>query len=117
MDQSFEALHPRRPDGRFDTKAAAGPAGITLDPADGEEETKFPRCVTDEDAKEQIRRALEGSVGEYDIDAIFDEVFDYDDGYDEETNACCLSSAGYYDTTSDPEEFWQIAFNHQLPDN
>jgi hypothetical protein len=44
-------------------------------------------------------------------------VFDYDDGYDEETNACCLSSAGYYDTTSDPEEFWQIAFNHQLPDN
>ena len=117
MDQSFEALHPRRPDGRFDTKAAAGPAGITLDPADGEEETKFPRCVTAEDAKEQIRRALEGSVGEYDIDAIFDEVFDYDDGYDEETNACCLNSAGYYDTTSDPEEFWQIAFNHQLPDN
>jgi len=70
-----------------------------------------------QDAKEQIRRALEGSVGEYDIDAIFDEVFDYDDGYDEETNACCLNSAGYYDTTSDPEEFWQIAFNHQLPDN
>lgn len=84
---------------------------------DDGEKTKFLRCATAEDAKQQIRWALEGSVGEYDIDAIFDEVFDYDDGYDEETNACCLSSAGYYDTTSDPEEFWQIAFNHQLPDN
>ena len=84
---------------------------------ENEDKTKFSRCVTAEDAKEQIRRALEGSVGEYDIDAIFDEVFDHDDGYDEETNACCLNSAGYYDTTSDPEEFWQIAFNHQLPDN
>ena len=117
MDQSFETLHPRRPDGRFDTKAAASPSGITLDPTDGEGEKKSPRYVTIEDAKEQIRTALEGSVGKYDIDGIADEMFDYDDGYDEETGARWLNSAGYYDTTSGPEEFWQIAFNHQLPDD
>lgn len=85
MDRSFEALHPRRPDGRFDTKAAAGPAGVTLTgPSREHEQITSAMSLTQED----LIGLPDADVRGYSIEATAGDVrvrIDLDDDGSEET--------------------------------
>jgi len=74
--------------------------------------------TTEQDAKDEIITAIE-SAGrdvarreEFDIDAIFEEVFEYRHVYDEKGNE--LVQASGYVQIVDADEFWTVVMRHAL---
>ncbi|MDJ1372217.1 hypothetical protein [Gulosibacter molinativorax] len=69
--------------------------------------------TTRTEAIESIIEALGEFADEHDIDAIADEVIEYDDAYDAEKNVYHLDRQGFY-IKPDTEEFWAIVQKHAL---
>lgn len=72
--------------------------------------------TTIQDAIDQeVLPALGQYAADYDVEAIADEVFRFDDGYDQTTGVHNLDRQGFYQAVGD-DAFWQIAENHQIID-
>lgn len=66
------------------------------------------------DELEEIINGWEDFSDGYDLNAIFDEVFDFCDGYDEERGIQYVQSMGWNWKELEDDEFWQIVEKHAI---
>lgn len=66
------------------------------------------------DALEDVINSWEDFSDSYDMEAIFDEVFEFCDGYDEEQNVQYVQSMGWNWKDLEDDEFWAIVEKHEI---
>lgn len=71
------------------------------------------KFTTGKDARNAIIATLGDVAADFDIDAIFDEAFAFDDGYDEKTGITHLNCQGFYQSV-EADEFWTIVEKHAV---
>lgn len=66
---------------------------------------------TSDEAKNYIREALGDEANNFDVDAIFEDTFDWFDGWSEKDECYYVDEAGF-ETWLDPDDFWKIVERH-----